>query len=81
MGIRVPHTRISKMRTAKPRTPPPAPICCALPMVVSFSLDSGAAKVRAARHRCRSMVRVGENMVVAVVDCGCVGAGSCSTVG
>ncbi len=71
------------MRTAKQRTPPPAPICCALPMVVSFSLDSGAAKVRAARHRLRKMVRVGENIVVVVVvvGCGCMGTGSRSTVG
>lgn len=46
-----PKTMISKIRTTRPRSPPPVPYCQALPPAVVETLGSatGAATVRAAR--------------------------------
>ncbi|KAK0947753.1 hypothetical protein LTS01_026029, partial [Friedmanniomyces endolithicus] len=49
---------MSRMRTAKPTTPPPAPICWELPIVDILSLASGAAKVRAARQSWRKIANM-----------------------
>jgi hypothetical protein len=60
--ISILKTMMSKMRTMKPMTPPPAPYCHELPWLVVTRVSSAIAKDSSAN--CKRVLSIAENIIV-----------------